>query len=297
MTYLGEISAFAAAICWTMTAINFEIAGKEVGANTVNIMKLVISFLILTLMLMVTKNDVFLQTVSPESWVYLMISGVIGFVLGDIFLIKAFILIGSRISLLIMSSVPPISAILGYLVFGEVLSLYSVIGMIITIFGISVVLVVKDSNKREIKLSHPIKGIVYALIGAFGQAVGLIFSKLGMGDLNILVATQVRMIAGIIGLVIIFMINKEFYKIKNVFKSKKVMISILIGSFFGSTLGVVFSLLAIKYTAVGVASTIMALAPILVIPISIKVFHEKVGRKAILGAFIAILGVTVLVFA
>jgi len=297
MTYLGEISALAAALCWTMTAITFEIAGKEVGANVVNIMKLVISFLILALMLTFTKNDVFLQTVPPEGWFYLMISGVIGFVLGDIFLIKAFIMIGSRISLLIMSSVPPISAILGYLVFGEVLSLYSVIGMIITIFGISMVLIVKDINKKEIKLSHPMKGIIYALIGAFGQAVGLIFSKLGMGNLNILVATQVRMIAGIIGLVIIFMINKEFYKIKNAFKSKKVMISIFIGSLFGSTLGVIFSLLAIKHTSVGVASTIMALAPILVIPISIKIFHEKVDRKAILGAFIAILGVTVLIFA
>ncbi|MDM8534585.1 EamA family transporter [Clostridiaceae bacterium HSG29] len=118
-----------------------------------------------------------------------------------------------------------------------------------------------------------------------------------MGDLNILVATQVRIIAGIIGLIIIFIINKEFYKLKSVFKSKKVMISIFIGSLFGSTFGVVFSLLAIKHTTVGVASTIMALAPILVIPISIKVFDEKVDRKAILGAFIAILGVTMLVFA
>jgi len=193
-----------------------------------------------------------------------------------------------------MSGAPIISAILGFFVFNEVLSIYSIIGMSLTIFGITIVLLVRDQNENKIKLSHPIKGIVYASLGALGQAVGLIFSKLGMGELNIFAATQIRILAGVVGLVIIFAYRNEWYKLKKAFKNRRVMISIVIGALFGLALGVVFSLLAIKNTSVGIASTIMAIAPVLIIPISIKVFKEDVGFNAILGAFIAIVGVAVL---
>jgi len=294
MEIMGEIYALLAAVCWMITAIAFEIAGKEVGTNTVNILKLIFAFIFMGFILYFTGNRVMLTNIPFDSWKFLSISGFIGFVLGDFFLINAFVMLGSRVSLLIMSSAPIISAILGFFVFNEVLSVYSIIGMTLTLIGITMVLLVKDKKEKKIKLSHPVKGIVYASLGALGQAVGLIFSKLGMADLNIFEATQIRILAGVIGLTLIFTFRNDWYKLKKAFTNKKVFLSILIGALFGLALGVVFSLLAIKNTSVGIASTIMAIAPVLIIPISIKVFKEKVDFKAILGAFIAIAGVTVL---
>lgn len=294
MEIYGEFFALMAAVCWMITAIAFEIAGKEVGTNTVNILKLIFAFIFMGFILLVTGNDVFLMNVPADAWKFLSISGFIGFVLGDFFLINAFVMLGSRISLLIMSAAPPISAILGYFVFDEVLSTYSIIGMVLTITGISIVLLVKDQNEKKIKLSHPIKGIIYASLGALGQAVGLIFSKMGMGDLNIFAATQIRILAGVVGLIIIFAYRNEWHLITSALKKKKALISIIIGALFGLALGVVFSLLALRNTSVGIASTIMAIAPVLIIPISIKFFNEHVDFKAIIGAFVAIAGVTVL---
>lgn len=294
MELYGEIFALLAALCWMVTAISFEIAGKEVGTNSVNILKLIFAFIFVEIIILLTGNNIFLAGISFESWKFLSISGFIGFVLGDFFLVNAFIILGSRISLLIMSAAPPISAILGFFVFNEVLSIYSIVGMIVTITGISLVLLNKDKDDKKVKLNHPIKGVIYAFLGAVGQAVGLIFSKLGMADINIFMATQVRILAGIIGLIIIFAYRKDWYKIKYSFKNKKAIINIVIGSFFGLALGIVFSLLAIKNTSVGIASTLMAISPVLIIPISIKFFKEKVDIKAISGAIIAIVGVSIL---
>src|SRR6056297_1311379 len=178
MEVMGEIYTLLAAVCWMITAIAFEIAVKEVGTNTVNILKLIFAFIFMGFILYFTGNSVMLTNIPFDSWKFLSISGFIGFVLGDFFLINAFVMLGSRVSLLIMSSAPIISAILGFFVFNEVLSVYSIIGMALTILGITMVLLVKDKKEKKIKLSHPVKGIVYASLGALGQAVGLIFSKL-----------------------------------------------------------------------------------------------------------------------
>ena len=69
------------------------------------------------------------------------------------------------------------------------------------------------------------------------------------------------------------------------------MTSISIGSFFGPFIGVSFSLIAVKYTSTGVAATLMAIVPVLLIPPSILLKKEKVTWKEITGALIAVLGV------
>ncbi|HSN54102.1 MAG TPA: EamA family transporter, partial [Candidatus Sulfomarinibacteraceae bacterium] len=55
-------------------------------------------------------------------------------------------------------------------------------------------------------------------------------------------------------------------------------------------LGVSLSLLAVKYTEAGVAATLMALTPVLIIPVSVLVFREQVARPAVLGAVVAVAG-------
>jgi drug/metabolite transporter (DMT)-like permease len=63
-----------------------------------------------------------------------------------------------------------------------------------------------------------------------------------------------------------------------------------IGAFFGPFLGVSLSLLAVKYTEAGVAATLMALAPVMIIPVSVLVFREHVAWPAVLGAVVAVAG-------
>lgn len=291
---IGQVAAFVTAICWTITPIAFEAAGKRVGSLSVNFIRLIIAFLLIGIFTFFTRGMFLPLDASGSMWLWLSISGVIGFVLGDLFLFEAFVLIGSRISLLIMAVVPPITALIGFFILGERLTVLDLLGMFITMGGISLVILVKGSKEKKVTLSHPLKGISYAFIGAVGQAVGMVFSKLGMGDYNAFAATQIRIIAATVAFAIIITLRKNWGKLSLALKDFKALKYISIGSFFGPFIGVSFSLLAVQYIPTGVASTISSISRILIIPVSILAFKEKVSAKEILGATITIGGVALL---
>jgi drug/metabolite transporter (DMT)-like permease len=268
--------------------------GKKVGSLSVNFIRLIIAFIFIGMYTFFTRGMLFPIDATSENWICLLISGVIGFVIGDFFLFEAYVRIGARLTMLIMATVPILSALADYIIIGQKITILDVIGMLVTIYGIILVILVKGSGNKTVKLSHPIKGLFYAFLGAIGQSFGLIFSKVGMGSYDAFASTQIRTIAGIIGFSIIITYSKEWKSVFVACKQIRVMKYLTLGSFFGPFLGVSFSLLALQYTATGIASTIMSISRILIIPASIMIFHEKVTKKEILGAFISILGVGIL---
>lgn len=293
-SHLGEIAALTAALCWTITAIAFESAGKKVGSLSVNLIRLVIGFLLLSIFSFLTRGLVLPTDATGYTWLWLSFSGIIGFVIGDLFLFQAYVEIGSRISMLIMSIVPPITAITGFILMGERITLLGVVGMVITIGGIALVILTKNSDDKTIKLSHPLKGLIFAFIGALGQAFGLVFSKFGMGSYNPFAATQIRIIAAIIGFSIFITFSKKWGKLFLALRDSEAMKSITIGSFFGPFIGVSLSLLAVQHAPTGIVSTITSITPILLIPTSIIIFKEKVLPREIIGAIISLVGVGLL---
>jgi drug/metabolite transporter (DMT)-like permease len=63
-------------------------------------------------------------------------------------------------------------------------------------------------------------------------------------------------------------------------------------TFFGPFLGVSLSLMAVQYTSAGIASTIMALTPIIILLPSKLIFKQVVTAKEVIGAFISVIGVS-----
>lgn len=294
LSHLGEVAALACALCWTVTAIAFESAGKKVGSIAVNLIRLILAFALISLYNLITRGMPFPTDASSSAWFWLTFSGLIGFVIGDLFLFQAYVEVGSRISMLIMSTVPPISAITGYIIMGEQITPLGIVGMLVTISGISLVILTKNPGDKKVKLSHPLRGLICAFIGALGQAFGLVFSKFGMGTYNPFAATQIRIIAAIIGFSIVITFTKNWSKVLTAFKDKSAMKRISVGSLFGPFIGVSLSLVAVQHAPTGIVSTITSITPILLIPVSIAVFKEKILPKEIIGALISLVGVTLL---
>jgi drug/metabolite transporter (DMT)-like permease len=226
----------------------------------------------------------------------LVISGILGLVLGDSFLFKSFQLIGARLGIIIMAAVPVLSAILAYFFLNERISYLGMFGMALTIAGILIVVLErKVTNENKIPLSKI--GILFGFLGALGQASGLIFAKHAFqgGELNGFAASFIRLFSASI---IILPVATTFRRYKNPFSiyskdsySAKV---ILIGTIFGPVLGITGSLIAIEYAKVGIASTLMATMPIIMLPISRFYFKEKLDWKAIIGAFVAVIGAAII---
>lgn len=296
--YFGEIAALLTAVFWTVTSLSFESAGKKVGSLQVNLIRLVLAFIIYSI-LNIVRNGMFIpMDAGAERWGWLALSGIVGFVFGDLLLFQSYVVIGARIAMLIMALAPPITAFMSWLMLGEVMSLMKWVGMVVTFSGIAIVILKREKQedvgkRRKIKANYSIKGILLAFGGALGQGVGLVLSKKGMGDYDAFAASQIRVITGMIGFALIILITGRFGKVWSAVKHLPAMKRIALGSFFGPFLGVSFSLLAIQHTQAGIAATIMSIVPVLIIPPAIFLFHEKVNWKEIIGAIITVGGVAI----
>lgn len=292
--YTGEIAALATAVFWTITAMAFEVASRNIGSLAVNMIRLVLAFVFLSVFNLIARGYLLPVDAGTHAWIWLSVSGIVGFVFGDYFLFRSFAVISARISMLIMTLVPPITALIGWLLLGELMTALELTGMFLTVSGIALTIFSRGEveGRKKVKLSYPVKGILYALGGALGQAVGLVLSKYGMGDYHAFAATQIRIIAGMFGFALIILVLNKGQLIRKAFRSRPGMIGTGIGSVFGPFLGVSFSLLAVKYATTGVASTLMAIVPILIIPPSIMFFKQKVSWLEVTGAFISVGGVT-----
>lgn len=293
--YLGEIAALLTALCWTVTAMAFESAGKRVGALSLNLIRLLIGLVFLSIYNAII-NDGFIPIATGYQWFWLTLSGIVGFVLGDLFLFRAFILIGARISMLIMSLVPPITALIGWITLGEVLSGIEFLGMGVCMAGISLVMLSGPNKGEKFSLKKGqmgpvVLGSLLALGGAIGQAAGLVLSKKGMQDMDPFAATQIRIMAGVVGFLVVITLFKRWKNVHAALKDLKAMKFMTLGSFTGPFLGVSFSLLAVQHTDTGVAATLMALTPVLIIPPAIILKKEKIHLMEILGALISVGGV------
>jgi drug/metabolite transporter (DMT)-like permease len=100
-------------------------------------------------------------------------------------------------------------------------------------------------------------------------------------------------LTGLVGFAIMVAVLKRFGRVRSAVKDLSAMKRIGLGSFFGPFLGVAFSLLSIQHTKAGIAATIMAIVPVLIIPPAILLLKEKVNLKEVLGAVITVAGVAV----
>jgi len=293
MPYIGELSALMTAILWAGTAIAFTEAGKIVGSYVVNISRLVLAtvYLIITILIFNLNFQI--------SWeqIYLLgLSGVIGLVFGDGFLFKSFQYIGARLSMLVMTLAPPFAAFSAYIYLGEALSSWGILGIVITISGVSIV-VFKRSEQPTDDYKKNNMGYLFAFLGAIGQAINLIFAKeaFQLGEINGFVATFYRMVPSIPFMYFLgFLYRKRRNSIWILKEKKDALKYIIIGSIIGPFLGITFSLIAVANTFVGIASTLMSTVPIVMLPIVIFYYKEKLSTISIVGAFVAVVGVAIL---
>ena len=293
MQYLGELSALLTAFLWSGTSFAFASAAKRIGSLQLNINRMVIASILL-LITSIIAGFSFLLSISQI--INLTISGIIGLVLGDTFLFKAFQNIGARLSMLLMALSPAMSSILAFFFLNEKLPLAGFIGIVVTIFGIAVVVL---ERKETPNVSYKISkiGIVYGLLGALGQAGGLIFAKFAFqdGKLNEMVATFVRIISSAAIMMAGALIMKRYKNPVLLYKKDlKAFGSTIVGTILGPYLGITLSLIAIAHTKVGIAATLMSMMPIIMLPVVRYVYKEKLNWQAIAGAFIAVAGVAVL---
>ena len=289
---IGQLISLGTAFLWAISVVIFEYTGKKMGSTMINTLRLFYGFMMIGFITLISQGF-FMPSVSSTAWIFIVISSTLGFLVGDLFLFQAFLDIGGRLTLLIYSVTPIFGAIIDYLIFDEVLGFFTILGMIVTFSGIGLSLFGK--GKEKVQKKHLKRGVLFAMLGAFGQATGLIFSKLALNEgLTALEITHLRIFVGLIGFLILLMIQKKVKDVPKTFKHKKASVILFIGSITGPVLGIWTTILAMQYAPIGVTTTIAQLNTILIMPLSIIIFKERITLKEFLAAILAFAGVALL---
>lgn len=293
----GQLAALGAAGLWAFTALSIEQAARRIGSLTVNLIRLVLAFGFLSLASWISRGVPLPVDATRHAWLWLAASGLVGFVFGDLCLYRAYLVIGPRLSTLMMSLVPLLTTLIGWIVLGEVLTRRDLLGMGLTVGGIAWAVLDRSKSWTAAPAARPgvpLHGLALGLGGALGQAGGLILSKIGIGGYDAFAATQIRVLAGIAGYSLLFFLLRWWPNVWAGLRDRRALGFAALGAFFGPFLAVSLSLIAIRATLAGVAASIMALTPVLIIPLVVLLRRERVGLGGALGALVAVTGVCLL---
>lgn len=304
--YLGEIISLAVAVSWTVTALFAEVASKRIGSLQFNVVRMFLSIVMLGLTLWCFTGSPVPLYANSDAWLWLSLSGFVGYLLGDYCLFNSYILIGSRFGQLFMTLAPIAAAFSAWAILGERMSFQAVVGMLVTISGIGLSVLNKGGGKHRLSLKLPLNGVLFGIGAGIGQGVGLVLSKVGMNhyvqsipageelvaDLMPFASTMIRAITGFIGFFLVMIFQKKLTTMSVALRNRKGMNAAVWATFAGPFIGVSLSLMAVQYTEAGIASTLMALTPIFILWPSSFFFGQKVTTKEIAGAVISVVGVS-----
>jgi len=292
---LGQLAALGTAFCWSFTAIFFSFSGRQVGSAVVNRSRLPFALLFILITHLLLEGQVFPFGAEPFRWGWLVLSSILGLVLGDTFLFQAFVLVGPRLSTLMMASVPLLSTFMAWIFLGESVSGLEMAGIALTVSGIAWVVTERRTPEAVVQDKQYVKGLTFAFLGAIGQAANLIAAKFALADdFPAISASAIRILVAMLVLWLIAVLQGQFRHTLHQWRNRSAFKAIIGGTVAGPFLGIWLSLIAVQLAPVGLAATLMALPPIILIPIGRLLYGETVSRRSIAGTVVAIGGVALI---
>lgn len=303
----GELYAIITTLCWSLGIFPFTAAAKRIGTASINQYRLLLAWIILSFILYF-NNSISLTSLfsNPNKlhYVYLGLSGIIGFTIGDYCSFTSFTLIGPKLGSLYTTFAPGAALIIGFLILGEEINLVGITGICITIAGVVWLTLSKkdEAAAGDAGFTRDKKGIIYAIIGALCQGTGLALSKLGMDSyaekLPTMHAVWIRLLfAFSAAFISSLFLNKMIENSKPIFKNQNNGIPFMVlGTLLGPICGVTCSLLAIQRMEVAAAQTIFALLPVFVLPVNLIIYKEKITLHSVFACLTAIIGVLILIW-
>lgn len=293
--FFGELAALGTAVCWSGTALFFSYSSRRIGSDVVNRSRLLFALLFLSLTHWLLQGQPFPTHVETWRWGWFAISSLLGLVIGDAFLFRAYVLIGPRMSMLVMTTVPIFSVLFDWLLFHQKIGGWQLAGISLAMAGVAWVVSEKRAEQTASETKQFRQGLLYGLAGALGQVANLVTAKYGLaGGFPTISATWIRILIAAAVLWGLTAVQGELRASFRQWQNREAFPALVAGSVAGPFLGIWLSLTAVQYAPLGIASTLMALPPVLLIPLEYLIERKPVTTRSIVGTVLAFLGVALL---
>lgn len=300
MPFLGELCALLTALMWALSGVAFGVATKAVGGFATNHFRIWAALPPLAILAWATQGQLWPHGADGERAGLLLLSGLVGLVLGDIGYFHALATVGPRLASVLMATWPIMALGFGPLV-GDRFDAAVLPGVLVTVAGVVLVLWSGRGASSWNPASTPKQrwgGIAGALVAALGQAGGIVLARLAMAEsaalpdgVDPLGATLLRMIAAVIGLQVVAGLRGRALAGAAVARRPAALRGALLGTVFGPVIGVWLSMVAARHSAnVGVAAALMATAPLFMVPLARYAYGSRIGLGGWTGTLMTVGG-------
>ena len=297
MPNVGEFASVASAVLWAGALCTFRAFGRDLNATTLNVFKNGLAIVLCLLTWAVVRSDF---TATREQYVWLLVSGVVGFVIGDTMMFAALRLLGARLTALLQCLFAPVTVLLGWLVLGEELSGVKLLGVVVTLIAVAGVIRLgkSDTELRKLPRSRLLLGVFYGIVTAITLAIAMVIARPIMQDVGVLVGTAVRLLPAVVilGPWELWRGRRTEFASLAFLRNSKQVAALATATFFGTYLGVLLMTAGIKYaSAAGVAATLNATFPVWILPIASTFLGERTGTAGVLLTVVAVIGIALVI--
>jgi drug/metabolite transporter (DMT)-like permease len=291
LQFRGEIAALAAALIWAAASIVYTGVGRQITPLALNFTKGWIAIVLLILTLLLTGQSV--PTIDFANVLLLFLSGAIGIGFGDTAYFNALNCIGARKTLLFETLAPPLSAVFALIFLREQISSSAWLGIGLTIAGVVWVILERTADRHE--NPQPIRGAIFGILAAIGQASGAVMSRSALvnSEIDSLWSTLIRLLGGTIALFVWLLLVQEVHQIFKPIQNRRLFTVIAATGFVSTFLGILLQQTSLKFAATGIAQALSSTSPLFVIPLS-RLLGDRVTMRSVIGVLIALFGVGLL---
>lgn len=280
----------------------------DVGASAANLFKNGLSLAVFGALGLVFGWPLF----GPGDAAWLLVSGVLGFAVGDALYFAALSRCGVQLAALSGNLIPPLSAFLGWAILTEALPVHVLVGMGVVLVGIVIVLLGRAGGNDASRAPQPVLGFALAAGAALSQAFSIIAGRGVMeasarraGELSFEVTMSAnlgRLLGGVLGAFLLaalfdFVRRRgrlvETRALLAPFK-KELVLPFAAAGLIAATINLPMFTYAMGALPAGISSVLFATTPLWTLPIGF-VLGQRYGTKAYVGTAIAFGGLFVLI--
>ena len=283
---LGEIYAILTALCWSSGVIFFQISGRVLSSLQINLLKNTIGVIGFIGFLVIQGHN--FPAFNHHEYLILIISGILGVAVGDLFFLASLRRLGAGLNAIVSTAYSRSIFLLAFLMFGEVISLQAYFGGALVITGIIIGSLEIPKNKRREDIAW---GGLYGFVAQALTAFSVLLLKPIMEIHPVVPIALVRFSTGTVLCIGFLIFAKGSSVLFETFKQGLKHPPLIMGSFLGTFLSVIFWLAGYKYTLAGRAAIYNQLATIFIILMAAVFLKEAMTRRKWLAVSCALSGV------
>lgn len=289
---LGDYFAIASALCNSIAVIFMRVAGHQIPPLSLNFFRVCVGLLLTVSTLLLLGEPLFIE-LSKIDYLRLVISGVIGISIADTMIAASINRLGASLQALANCAYTPAITLVGFVMYGEMLNGWEIIGGLLVVSGVFVGAVMKADNTTSRNLwigillaagAHITMGVAILMVRDIYREVSVLWVssfRLSIAALAIFVFAQLRFPNTVCKELLLGFVRPDMWH------------SLIPMAILGPYLAMLCWIAGFKYLEAGRAAVYNQLSTVFIILLAYFLLGEQLTRRKMIGVVLAIAGAIV----